>query len=186
VPIRLGSISDAALDALVRDAADLELTYDSVGMTKAPPRSSRYHLDRVSTPIDSFERAVTGLRAWLAHRAANSRVAPTNAPIEVGQDVVVVFPMPFVTVLAPCRIVWVVDEPDAFGFGYGTLRGHPEEGEESFVIRRDERGTRFEICALSRPATLTSRIGALVARRVQRRVTNSYLEGIRRAATGEA
>ena len=78
--------------------------------------------------------------------------------------------------------MWVVDEPDAFGFGYGTLKGHPEEGEESFVVRRSPAGALFEVTALSRPATLSSRVGAPIARRIQRRVTSRYLAGIREAA----
>jgi uncharacterized protein (UPF0548 family) len=37
---------------------------------------------------------------------------------------------------APCRIVYVIDEPDRRGFAYGTLPGHPERGEEAFIISR--------------------------------------------------
>ena len=70
------------------------------------------------------------------------------------QDVVVAVSAATLTAIAPCRIVWVVDEPDAFGFGYGTLQGHPEEGEESFVVRGGPGGARFEVTALSRPASL--------------------------------
>jgi uncharacterized protein (UPF0548 family) len=180
--MRPGRVSDEALDALARDAASLELTYDSRGMTKEPPAGSRYHFDRVATDVASFERAVEALRGWQAHRAAGARVAPRDAPIAVGQDVVVAFSMFPLTALAPCRIVWVADEADAFGFGYGTLRGHPEEGEESFVVKRDGARALFEVTALSRPATISSRLGAPVARRIQRRVTARYLEGIRMAA----
>jgi uncharacterized protein (UPF0548 family) len=175
-------MSDADLEDVATRAATLALTYDAIGMTKAPTERSRYQLDRVSTPIGSFDRAVASLREWGAHRAAKARIAPRDAAIEVGQNVVVAFPMPLVTVIAPCRIVWVVDESDAFGFGYGTLRGHPEEGEESFVVRRGLDGNRFEICALSRPATFASRLGAPLARRIQQRVTSRYLMGIRDAS----
>jgi uncharacterized protein (UPF0548 family) len=180
--MRLGRVSDEALAKMAIGAARLELTYDSVGMTKEPPATDRYHLDRVSTEVASFDRAVAALRDWRAHRAASARVAPADAPIVVGQDVVVAMPLPLMTAIAPCRIVWVVDEPDAFGFAYGTLRGHPEEGEESFVVRGGPGGARFEVTALSRPATLSSRLGAPVARRVQVRVTKLYLAGIRDAA----
>ena len=38
---------------------------------------------------------------------------------------------------APCRVVYVVDEPDRRGFAYGTLPGHPETGEELFAVRYD-------------------------------------------------
>ena len=37
----------------------------------------------------------------------------------------------------PCRVVYVVDEPDRRGFAYGTLPGHPESGEELFLVRYD-------------------------------------------------
>ena len=32
------------------------------------------------------------------------------------------------TAVAVCRIVAVVDEPDRYGFAYGTLPGHTERG----------------------------------------------------------
>jgi uncharacterized protein (UPF0548 family) len=35
-------------------------------------------------------------------------------------------------------VVWTVDEPNRIGFGYGTLQGHPESGEESFVVSRED------------------------------------------------
>ena len=45
-------------------------------------------------------------------------------------------------VTAPCRVVYVVDEPDRRGFAYGTLTGHPESGEELFTVRHDRRHRR--------------------------------------------
>ncbi|SIP67631.1 hypothetical protein BN9982_740001 [Mycobacterium tuberculosis] len=46
---------------------------------------------------------------------------------------------------APCRVVYVIDEPDVRGFGYGTLPGHPVSGEERRERRptdRQQRGRR--------------------------------------------
>ena len=48
-------------------------------------------------------------------------------------------------VRAPCRVVYVVDEPDRRGFAYGTLPGHAESGEERFVVRYDP--ATDEVCA---------------------------------------
>ena len=180
--MHVGRVGQEALERLARQAAALELSYESIGMTKAPPVASPYRLDRVSTDVASFDHAVDALRGWRAHAAAHARIAPADAPILVGQNVVLAMPLPLMTAIAPCRIVWVIDEADAFGFAYGTLRGHPEEGEESFVVKRDADRTWFEITALSRPATITSRLGSPVARRIQRRVTADYLAGIRDAA----
>ncbi|MFC5501873.1 DUF1990 family protein [Lysinimonas soli] len=53
----------------------------------------------------------------------------------------------------PARVVYVIDEPDRKGFAYGTLPGHPERGEEAFVVeRRADDSVWLVIRAFSRPA----------------------------------
>jgi Domain of unknown function (DUF1990) len=67
--------------------------------------------------------------------------------------------MPFLALVAPCRIVSVVDEVTRWGFAYGTLPGHPEQGEEVFVVSiAPDETVRFEIVAFSRPADLLVRL----------------------------
>ena len=62
-------------------------------------------------------------------------------------------------------------EENVAAFGYGTLAGHPESGEERFEVRFDPQtgAVSYEIQAFSRPALLLSRLGYPFARRVQRR-----------------
>ena len=85
--------------------------------------------------------------------------------------------------LAPCRIVYTIDEPNRFGFAYGTLPGHPECGEEAFTVDRDEHDrATFSIVAFSRPADLPAKLGRPVARSIQVRVTHAYLDALRRFA----
>ena len=80
-------------------------------------------------------------------------------------------------------MVWVVDEPDRRGFGYGTLPGHPESGEESFVVSlRPDGDVVYELRAFSRPATPLSRLGGPASRRVQTFALDRYVSAIRRAA----
>lgn len=77
---------------------------------------------------------------------------------------------------APCRVVDVVQEPCRRGFAYGTLLGHPEQGEERFVVEHEADGTVvLHICAFSRPATWWARLGGPVTRAVQDAVTRRYL-----------
>ena len=53
----------------------------------------------------------------------------------------------------PVRVIYVVDEPRRRGFAYGTLPGHPEDGEESWMIdHRDDDSVWITIRAFSRPA----------------------------------
>lgn len=78
-------------------------------------------------------------------------------------------------------MVLTVDEPAARGFAYGTLTGHPESGEESFVVRLDEDVVRLDIVAFSRPARWYSRLGSPVVRVIQDRITDRYLAVLRDA-----
>jgi uncharacterized protein (UPF0548 family) len=163
------------------------LTYPeaAVGATLAaaalPPG---YHHERVSIVLGDgdavFARAAAGIRAWCAPAGAGIEIEPADAPITVGTTVALVIRMGPAHVLAACRIVAVVDEPDRYGFAYGTLPSHPEEGEESFVVARDTSGAvRFDIVAFSRPHDWVTKLGSPVARRVQTRTSRRYLEGMR-------
>jgi uncharacterized protein (UPF0548 family) len=76
----------------------------------------------------------------------------------------------------PCRVVYVVEEPRRRGFAYGTLPGHPEQGEESFiVVQEDDGSVVFRITAFSRPASALSRLGGPLTRWVQDWMTERYL-----------
>jgi len=52
----------------------------------------------------------------------------------------------------------VVDEPRRRGFAYGTLPGHPERGEEAFLITHHDDGTvTFAITAFCAPGSPLAR-----------------------------
>ncbi len=78
---------------------------------------------------------------WGMLRGAGVRVEASTEVAAVGSEVLVGFG----PLRAPCRVVYVIDEPDRRGFAYGTLPGHPESGEELFAVRYDpahRRGAR--------------------------------------------
>jgi uncharacterized protein (UPF0548 family) len=96
---------------------------------------------------------------------------------------------------APCEVVWVEEPQDntdddgarRAGFGYATLPGHPECGEESFAAVLGADGSVFfELHAYSRHANWFYRLGAPVARFCQELVTRRYLAAARQlgATTG--
>jgi uncharacterized protein (UPF0548 family) len=81
----------------------------------------------------------------------------------------------------PCRVVYLVDDPCRRGFAYGTLPGHPESGEESFIIeRRNDETVTFTVTAFSRPATWLAKAAAPIGRAIQRRITDRYLTAFAR------
>jgi uncharacterized protein (UPF0548 family) len=80
---------------------------------------------------------------------------------------------------APVRVAYLVDEPAQAGFAYGTLPGHPEQGEESFMITMDDdERVRFDIVAFSKPGTRLAKSSGSLGRAMQERVTERYIEAI--------
>ncbi|MEQ1735592.1 MAG: DUF1990 domain-containing protein [Rhodoglobus sp.] len=54
---------------------------------------------------------------------------------------------------SPVRVVYLIDEPKRKGFAYGTLPGHPEHGEEAFIVSQSGDGSVWlTVRAFSRPA----------------------------------
>ena len=165
------------------------LTYSEEGATLGDVLPAGYHHDRSSIVVGTGDaawiKAKQGIDRWEAAAAAGITIEPAGAPITVGATVAIITRVGPVHVLAACRIVAVVDEPDRYGFAYGTLPAHPEEGEELFLVTRAVDGTvRFEITAFSRPHDLPTRLGGPVARRVQQHTSRRYLEGMLTFVTG--
>jgi uncharacterized protein (UPF0548 family) len=156
-------------------------TYPDVGAAvtgRFPPGYD--HIDeRVRVgPADEFERARAALFTWTLQRHARVHVHPPDARPAVGATVLLLRRFGPFRVIAPCRVTWAEDRPGRAGFAYGSLPGHPERGEESFVLDRDEDGTWLRIRAFSRPARWYARLGAPVTRLVQRRILAAYLRAI--------
>jgi uncharacterized protein (UPF0548 family) len=188
-PFRPGRVDDAALGEALAASKGADVTYGGVGVTLGDAELAGYRTDRyeavLGSGVGAFERARDGIRAWAAHRGAGVQVFPADAPVAEGTTVVLVTRLGPASVLAACRVVAVVDERERFGFAYGTLPLHPESGEEAFVVERGaDDAVRFRVVAVSRPASPLARLGAPVARLVQRRVTSGYLEALRRAVGG--
>ena len=127
--------------------------------------------------LKRFDRAKEGLTTWRAYAGVGARIFP-DLPVRLGDSVLVVVRFGPVQVVPPCRIIYVIDEANRFGFGYGTLPGHPECGEESFVVERGEDATVFRITAFSRPAELLTRVGGPISRQIQVQATRRYLQGL--------
>nr|WP_281381894.1 DUF1990 domain-containing protein [Conyzicola lurida] len=84
-----------------------------------------------------------------------------------------------VWVKAPARVVYVVDEPSRRGFAYGTLPGHPEDGEEAFLVEQTEDGAVWMVIrAFSRPAAWYWWLVAPVLRATQWFYTRRYLRAL--------
>jgi uncharacterized protein (UPF0548 family) len=181
--VHIGRLSTDALERLLVAASASKLTYPEIGATGDATLPAGYRHTRVSVPLGSrtptFEAASEALRSWAAHRHIGAVVVPDGAPLQEGVVVVVAIRRGPLSVVAPCRIVSVVNDRNQFGFAYGTLSGHPESGEESFMIRRVAGEVSIDLVAFSRPNDLLVRLASPIARRIQARATSGYLEGVR-------
>ncbi|OBI94535.1 hypothetical protein A5660_11910 [Mycobacterium alsense] len=168
------------LDAL----QELPLTYREVGATmdfhRAGELLAGYHHQHVERQIGAgprrFEQAADAVMHWGMQRGSGLRVQASSEVAEV--DAVLVVRMGFLP--APCRVVYVIDEPDIRGFAYGTLPGHPESGEERFVVRRDPSTSAVyaEVSAFSRPAAWWAKAGGPLVRAAQRVIARRYLRAV--------
>jgi uncharacterized protein (UPF0548 family) len=161
------------------DLAALRLTYTEVGATAGPLPAGYHHVQKsavIGRGRRRFEEAADKGMRWGMLRGAGLRVEATTEVATVGSEVLVHLG----PVRAPCRVIYVVDEPDRRGFAYGTLPGHAESGEERFVVRYDPETDEVyaEVVAFSRHATWWSRLGSPVTSVIQRLVTKRYLRAL--------
>ncbi len=170
------------LGALLERARTDALTYAPGGVSMGDLASSgltRRHWTTLLAGSNAFERAVEALRTWAMHRGAGLGVA-ADGPIAVGTNVAFRAPLPIGFIDGTCRIVAVVDEPNRYGFAYGTLSGHPECGGESFVVSRDDDGNvRLDIDGVSRPTHRLARLVPPLADHLQDRAVRRYLDAMR-------
>ncbi|CAL9588017.1 DUF1990 domain-containing protein [Streptomyces griseomycini] len=163
-----------------------DFTYDHVGATREPGSCPPgFHPMRVRTRLgegeEVFRRAAEAVLTWELHRAVGVGLDADAERAAPGVDVTVTLAG---IVKAPCRVVWTVEEPRRAGWAYGTLAGHPECGEESFVVDRTGDGTVWlTVEAFSRAARWYARAGGPATRGLQHAYARRCGKVLRHLAT---
>jgi uncharacterized protein (UPF0548 family) len=149
----------------------------------------RYDVDVRVFPLgkgrDLFERARAALVAWRHFEVPWLTFHCTGA-VSQGQAVATVISIAGVWFVNPCRVVYAeLDRPDLVAFGYGTLRGHAESGEERFEVSFDPatEEVHYHLSAFSRPALLATKLAYPLARRVQSRFASASARALAQAAS---
>lgn len=172
-----------------------ELTYRHVGSTRRedllghPPAGYRPIERRIVLGRGAalFERAADEVLTFGIQRRSGLRpvsgagLADGSRAVRVGdRGVLRLGPLRL-----PLEVVDVVDEPRRRGFAYGTRRGHPESGEELFLVehRRDD-SVELLIRAFSRPAHPVLRLGSPLLLVLQERYTRRYERALLPLASG--
>ncbi|MEV6323614.1 DUF1990 domain-containing protein [Nocardia sp. NPDC051787] len=158
-------------------------TYREVGATRGVLPEG-YHRFRLRRPIGRgrplFEHAGAEILAYRIQKETGIFRCADTPTAEPGSAITVRLGVGPVGITAPCRVVYVLDEPDRRGFAYGTLPGHPAAGEELFAVEYDSGDDTVYglVLAFSRPATWYTRLGGPVVRLIQRFVAGRYLAAL--------
>lgn len=171
----------------------LPFTYKAVGATAETPPAG-YVVDHTRIKLgegeEVFQLAVAALKRWEQFRLGWVEAWPSDTAIQAGEVLAVMGHAVGLWWINACRVVYVVDEKGTmsrFGFAYGTLPGHVENGEERFVIEWDQRdeGVWYDILAFSRPNQFSARLGYPVVRRLQKRFGRDSAASMLRAVRRE-
>jgi uncharacterized protein (UPF0548 family) len=169
---------DSAIAEKLDIARHQHVTYDAVGRTLTD-RSLPSYARVLGTRPAAFDEAVRRLRAWAPQRHLGARVIPAEQAPDLGATIAVELRVGPIAVVVPNRVVAVVDEPNRWGFAYGTLPGHHERGEECFVITQDVDGTvTARITVDAEPASVPARLAAPLVRTLQRYAIRRYLDAL--------
>jgi uncharacterized protein (UPF0548 family) len=119
----------------------------------------------------AFEAAREAFRLWRHFDLGWVRVANPEARIEQESIIAVEAHSLGLWSLNCSRILYVIDEPDRFGFGYGTTPLHVERGEERFLLEHFPISgvVYYDLLAVSQPANWLAWLGYPYTRSQQRR-----------------
>lgn len=179
-----GLLDPKSVDRLRRQ----ELTYGEVGRTRQELPTGYAHLSRqarIGQGQQQFDGASSALFTWQLQQRAGVRVLASAPDVAVGAVAVLLLGVGPLALRAPVRVVYLIDEPRRKGFAYGTLPGHPERGEEAFVVElAPDETVHCRITAFSRPATWLAKLSGPLAVLTQRWVTARYLRALRDRGVG--
>ncbi|MCW2919934.1 MAG: hypothetical protein JWN52_8002 [Actinomycetia bacterium] len=151
----------------------MNLTYDEVGATREGPLPEGYSHLRERTLLGQgpavLQAATDAVLDWWMHRAVGVRIDSGGRRAAPGVTATVRLGVGPFSLLAPCEVIWAEEGERRAGFAYGTLPGHPECGEEAFIVSRDfEDDVWLTVTAFSRPATWYTRAGGPLVPVMQR------------------
>ncbi|MFC9343046.1 DUF1990 family protein [Streptomyces sp. NPDC057020] len=162
------------------------LSYREVAATRSPADLPEgYHHLRYSAVVGhgraAFEAAGAAVTTWRMHRATGARLLADADRAAPGVTVEISAGLGPLRLGAPCSVIWTAYEERRVGFAYGTLTGHPECGEESFMVHLEPDGTvRFAVTAFSRPVAWYTRLAGPVVPLLQREYARMLGRTLRR------
>lgn len=165
---------------------EIPFTYAEVGATRGTPPEGYHHFRlrrRIGRGRELFERAGADILEYRMQKGVGIFHEASTPTAEEGTQLSVRLGLGPLGVTAPCRVVYVLDEPDRRGFAYGTLPGHPEIGEELFAVEYDptDDSAYGLVSAFSKHGIWYARLGGPATRALQRYIAGKYIAALPRS-----
>ena len=175
------------LQRFLEAQAAQSFSYTETGQSSDAARAG-YDLDHNRVLLGQgkpvFAAACQALAQWQMFPTPWTEIWPVGAKQDVGTPVLMIARVFGLWWVNACRIVYRLDDQPAarrFGFAYGTLPGHIEQGEERFMIEWDRAdNVWYDLRAFSRPSYWLVRLGYPIVRRLQRRFVLQSQASMRR------
>jgi uncharacterized protein (UPF0548 family) len=177
-------------------ARDLPGSYGIALNTQCGPEELHvprgYVRDHIRTEIGhgaaAFEAAKEAFRNWQHFDLGWVRVANPEAQIVPEEILAVEVHSLGLWSLNFSRILYVIDEPDRFGFGYGTTSLHVERGEERFLLEFYPVSgvVAYDLLAVSQPANWLAWLGYPYTRSQQHRFARDSHQRMKQALSVDA
>lgn len=127
----------------------------------------------------NWDQAKAALNEWRQFPVPWTKIESSSEKIKEGLTVGVYFKIFGLWWINSARVVYTIDEPNKFGYAYGTLPGHLESGEECFWIERDDNGMiSYHIRAFSKPDHFLVRLAYPIARMFQKKFVKESLKAM--------
>ena len=163
-------------------------SYPEVGASSAAAPDG-YNVDHNRIQLgrggETLDKAIEAVRDWKMFDFNWIKVVPKRAPIKVGTTVAVLVRHFGFYSLNASRIVYTIDAHDSikrYGFAYGTLVDHAEQGEERFSVEHLSDDTVwYDLLAFSKPRHPLARLGYPISRFLQKQFARESLQAMFRA-----
>jgi uncharacterized protein (UPF0548 family) len=184
----LSEPDDGRLQQFLDSQAGLTFSYPETGLSaEGSPAGYNHDHNRVllGQGKPAFDAACVAISQWRMFPPAWTRIWPAHVTQEVGTPLVMMARLFGCWWANACRIVYHVNghkESRRWGFAYGTLPGHVEQGEERFMVDWDyDDNVWYDLRAFSRPRYWMVRLAYPIARRLQRRFVRDSQAAMRQA-----
>jgi len=175
--------SQTQLDQFLNKLQQMPFSYTEIGQTQNETDSilTNYTIDYnficLGKGDEVWKRANIALSQWKHFPPSFTKIYPHKTAIAKGNIVVVMIKILGLWWRNSAKIVYIINESNRFGFAYGTLTEHAEQGEEAFWISRDSTDKiTYHIKAFSKPRHWAAKLFYPITRKYQHKFAAESLQ----------